>query len=123
MVSVLFEFIRGEFQQFLLDRQRVLARCESGAIGNAEDMRIDSNGWFAESDVQHHIRGFASDARQCLKRFAVSGDFAAMLIEQYSAGGDDIFCFGAVEAYAFDERFQSGHPQFAQTVRSIGFFE
>src|SRR5688500_5008472 len=44
VVGVLQVLRRGELQQPLFDRQRILSRRKPGAIGNAEDMRIDRHG-------------------------------------------------------------------------------
>ena len=45
---------------------------EAGAVGDAEHMRIDGDGRFAEGGVEHHIRRLAPDARQAFELFARS---------------------------------------------------
>ena len=40
-----------------------LARRESGAVADAEDVRVDGERLFAERGVQDDVRGLAADAR------------------------------------------------------------
>ena len=60
----------------------VLARCEPGAIANAEDVRVDRHHRLAENGVEHHIGGLAADAGQGLECFAIGRYFAAVAFEQ-----------------------------------------
>jgi hypothetical protein len=54
-----------------LDLERRLARRQAGAVGDAEDVRVDGHGRLAEGHVEHDIGGLAPDAGQRLQRFAV----------------------------------------------------
>lgn len=45
-----------------------------------------------------------------------------MFFEQDTAGGDDVFCLGAVKTYAFDVLLQSGHAQLQQRLRRVRLF-
>src|SRR5207247_9116580 len=48
MVRVLQVFRRGEFEQPLLDLERILARSDAGAVGDAKDVRVDRHRRLAE---------------------------------------------------------------------------
>ncbi len=79
MVGVVQEFRGDELQQFLFHFEHVLARCQSGAVGDAEDMRVDGDGRLAEGGVENDIGGLAADTGQGFKRGAVFRNFAAVL--------------------------------------------
>src|SRR3989449_8435063 len=82
MVRVLQVFRRGEFEQPLLDLERILARSDAGAVGDAKDVRVDRHRRLAECRVEHHVRRLAADAGKALQRFAARRHFAAVLLEQ-----------------------------------------
>ncbi len=65
----------------------VLPGAEAGAVGDAEDMRVDGDGWLAEGSVQHDIGGLAPDAGQRLQRLAIMRHLAAMALDQDPATG------------------------------------
>ena len=73
----------------------------------------------AEGGVEHHIGGFAPDARQLLERFARMGHLARVLREQRAAGGDDVFGLAVVQADRFDVWRDSPNPQCEYCGRSI----
>src|SRR2546426_6650513 len=56
MVRVLQVFGRRELEQLLLDLERVLARGEAGAVGDAKDVRVDRHCRLPERGVEHHVR-------------------------------------------------------------------
>jgi hypothetical protein len=68
--------------QLQLDLQRVLARCEPGAISDAEDVRVDRERLFSESRVQNDVGGLAPNAGKLLQLFAGARDLAAMIADQ-----------------------------------------
>jgi len=74
---------RHGLDEAVLDRARVLARRHAGAVGDAEDMRIDRDRRFAEGDVEHDVGGLAPDARQLLQLLARSRHLAAVLGDQH----------------------------------------
>ena len=82
MVRTLAEFIRHDLLQPQLDGQRVLARCKAGAVGDSEDVGVDSDGRHAEGLVHHHIGGLAADTGQGFQRVPVGGNLAAMPLDQ-----------------------------------------
>ena len=63
-MGVLPELIRGELHEALLDLEWRLAVRQSGAIRNAEYMRVDSDCRLTKSGVQDHVGRLSSDARQ-----------------------------------------------------------
>ncbi len=105
------EFFRHSLQQFLFDGQRGLARGQSGAIGDAEEVCVDCDRRFAEGDVQHDIRGFPAYTRQLFQRSTIMRYRSCMFIDQDFAGGNDVFGFGAVQADALDMCLKSRHAK------------
>jgi len=83
MVRVELEFFGNDLFKLILHLARVFARRQSGAICDAEDMRIDRYCRQTKSDVQDDIRGFSSNAGESLKRFAVSWYFSLMLLHEH----------------------------------------
>ena len=55
---------------------------QARAVGDAEYVRVDRDGFLAEGDVEHHIGTLAADTRQRLQRFAAARNFSAMLRHQ-----------------------------------------
>jgi hypothetical protein len=45
-------------------------------------MRVDGEGFFTESCVQHDVGGLAADARERLKLLPSARNFAAMMFDQ-----------------------------------------
>ena len=76
------EFRRCDFFQPRRHLVGRLRRREAGAVGDAEDVRIDRDGRFAEGDVQHHAGSLTADTRQCLQRRTIMRHFAAVTLEQ-----------------------------------------
>src|SRR5687768_403763 len=74
---------RGELEQLELHFERVLARRNSRAIRNAENMRVDRHRRLAEGRVQHHVGGLTAYARQRFERLAVLRHRAAMLLQKH----------------------------------------
>ena len=50
-------------KQAVLDLPHVASRCQPGAVGDAEDVRIHRYRRFAERRIQHDVGGLATDAR------------------------------------------------------------
>ena len=73
---------RSLLLQDFLDGFGCLAFGEASAVGYAEHMRVDGEGFGAKCDVKHHVRSFAPDAREQLEQVAVGRDFAAILIDK-----------------------------------------
>src|SRR5439155_1666210 len=70
MMRVLTELRGHELQQAGFDVERILARRNAGAIGDAKDMRVHGDGCLAERDIQHDVGRFAADARKLLECLA-----------------------------------------------------
>ena len=86
-----------------LDRERRFAGGEAGAVGHAEDVRVDGDRRLAEGDVEHDVGGFASDPGQRLQRGAVARHLAAMLLDEDPAQRDQVLCLCAKEADRADQ--------------------
>src|SRR5687768_697533 len=93
---------RGELEQLELHFERVLARRNSRAIRNAENMRIDRHRRLAEGGVQHYVGGLAAHARQGFERLAVLRHGAAMLLQKHLRKRYHVLGLGSVKADALD---------------------
>ena len=71
MVSVALEVIRYDAFKHQFDLEHVFTRCEPRAVGDTEDMRIDSNRLMAECDIQNDIGRFAAHPRQRFQNFTI----------------------------------------------------
>jgi hypothetical protein len=62
--------LRGnDLFQFCFNLERRLAGSHTGAIADAENVRVDRDGRLTESNVEHDIGGLAPNAWQRLQRF------------------------------------------------------
>ena len=105
MVRVELEFVRREFRSSrCLDLGHVLAWREAGAVGDAEDVRVDRDHRLAEGGVEHDVGGLASDARQRLERLAVARHLAAVLAHQDLGERDDVLRLVVEKAERADVR-------------------
>ena len=73
--------IRCGFYQFFFDFDDIFARCQSCAVGDAEDVGIDGDGGLAEGGVEYDVGGFAADAGQGFEGFAIFGDVAFVFFD------------------------------------------
>src|SRR6187402_1049435 len=90
--------VRDNLLKPKLNIQRCLAGREPGAIADPEQMRVDSNGRFAEGDVKHHIRRLASNAGQRFKLLARARHYAGMFRDKLLREQDDVSRLGAIKA-------------------------
>jgi hypothetical protein len=90
----------GTFDQLVLDGAHVLARRQAGAVGDAEDMRVDRHGRLAERGVEHDVGRLAAHAGQRFQRFAVVRHLASMVFDQQPAERDNVFGFRIEQADA-----------------------
>ena len=93
-------------QQPLFHLQHIFSRCEPGAVTDPENMGIDRDGRGPESDVAHHISGFAPHAGSGFQRLLIVRNLPVMPIHQNMGHGHDIFGFIAIKADGFDMRYQ-----------------
>ena len=119
-MCVLAEFIRRESRQPFLDFQRSFSRCEARAVRYAENVCIDGDGRFAECRIQHDARCLATNARQGFERCPVARYFAIVLLKQDSAGLDDVFGLGIVQADRSYVALQLSNTQIENRARRPG---
>ena len=86
-----------DFQQLLLHFLDILARGQAGTVGDPEDVGVHGNGGVAEGNVQDDVGGLAADARQGFEGGAVIGHFAAMLVDENLAHGQQVLRLVAEE--------------------------
>ena len=70
-------FFKGAFH-----RKYIFARRDSGAVADAENMRVDGKCLRSERGVHNDIGGFAADTGQSLQRVAVRRNLAIMITHQ-----------------------------------------
>src|SRR5262245_27287533 len=103
MVGMLLVFRRHHLLQFHFNFERRFAGCQAGAVSDLKYVRIDSNRWLAESNVEDNVGGLTADTGQCLQRIARPWNLAAMLGDQLLRQRNDILGLGAKEADGLDE--------------------
>jgi hypothetical protein len=74
---------------------------------------------FAEGRVQHHVGGLAAHARQGFQRLALARHFAAVLVHQDLAGGDDVLGLVVVQADGRDIGLQLVHAEVEDGLRRV----
>ena len=62
MVGVAAEGLLDDLEQFIFHLGHCLARRQTDAVGDAEDVCIDGDGFLAEGGVEYHVGGLAADA-------------------------------------------------------------
>ena len=123
VMGVLFEFIRYQAQQVLLDFSHILAGCDSGPVGYPEDMGVDGNGWMAEGRVEYDIGCFTTHTGQCFQCCTVFRDLAGMLLFKDSAGFHNVFCLGIEKPDGLYMVLEASLTQLEHGVRGLYFFE
>ena len=103
MMSILAVFGRDEFRELVLHDAHRLARCNTCAVGDPEDVRVDRNFGVPEGRVEDHAGGFAADARQRFQLGTCRRHLTAMPFDERLAGGNDVFGLGILKADGFDE--------------------
>src|SRR6516164_84480 len=84
VMGMTFVFGRNHLFEPALHLKRRFPDRESGAIADPEDVRVYCDRGLAERDVENHIRGLATDPRQCLECLTAAWDLASMLFNQLS---------------------------------------
>jgi hypothetical protein len=102
MMRVAAERLRDNLFELGFDHVDCFARSQAGAVADAEDVRIDRKRLLAERGVEDDVRSLAADARQRLQFLASAWDFAAVVINQRLAQGDDILRLGVEQADRLD---------------------
>src|SRR5262249_32780269 len=96
------ELRRDDLLEPKLDLERRLARRKTGAIADAEDMRIDRHRMLAIGHVEHAVRRLAAGARQRLNLGAGARHLAAELGQQLLRERDHILRLHAEQADGLD---------------------
>ncbi len=123
VVGILEELLGNHLQQLLLHRQRGLSLCQSGAVGDAEDVGVHRHGGLAEGGVEHHVGGLASHAGQGFEIPAVVRHLAAELLDEDAAGLDDVLRLVVEQADGLDVLLQPLFAQFEDGLGRVGHGE
>ena len=111
------ERLWGDFFKLELDAQHILAFGEPGAIGDAEDMRVDRDARLAERRVKHDIGGLAPDSGEFFELLAGARDLAGVVADQRLGQRDDVPGLGVEQADGLDRR---AHFVLAQRDHLLG---
>ena len=109
-----------DFQQLMLHFLDILARGQAGAVGDPEDVGVHGDGGVAEGNVQDDVGGLAADARQGFEGGAVIGHFAAMLVDEDLAHGQQVLRLVAEEPDGADGFGDVLQPQLDHGLRGGG---
>ena len=105
-MGILFECIRDELKQIVLDLQRGFTRRDPGAIGHPKNMGVNGDMRLTERSVEDNIGGFASDPGQ-FPQFVIGGRHpGTMFVFEDAAGLHNIFSFGVIQADGLDVCFE-----------------
>ena len=96
------EGLRHLLLKLQLDLKHVLARCESGAVADPENVRVDREGFLMKCGVENHVRRLPPDAGQLLELLAGAGDLAPMIADQRFRQRDDVLRLGVEKADRLD---------------------
>jgi hypothetical protein len=111
------EALGHHLQQPQLDVERCLARGQTGAVADAEDMGVHRDRQLAEGDVQHHVGRLAADAGQRFERFPGARHLAAVLLDQDAAGFVQVPGLAAEQADGPDVRLDAFDTERAHLLR------
>ena len=90
-----------------LDLVDGLARREAGTVANAEDVRVDREGFLAERGIEDDVGGLAADAGQRLQFLARSRDLATVPVDQRLAEPDEVLRLGIEQTDGLDRLAQA----------------
>jgi hypothetical protein len=96
------ERLRHDFLQLGLNLVDGLAGCEARPVADAVDVGVDGEGLLSEGRVEHDVRGFPADARQCLQLLAGTRNLATVIADQRLGQCDDVPGLGVEEANGLD---------------------
>ena len=82
MMCVQFVFVRDDFLQAVFDLAGVFSGREIGAVADAKNMGVDSDGRLSKNHIQHHIGSLASHAGKGFERVAIPRHLATMICYQ-----------------------------------------
>src|ERR1700732_1168046 len=98
VMRVVPELLRCELDQLALDLFRGLARGQTGAIGDAEDMGVDGDGGLTKGDGQDDGCSLAADARQPGESVMIGRHLACVLGNQLPRQRNHILGLGAKQS-------------------------
>ncbi|MNV28114.1 hypothetical protein D3C71_1192940 [compost metagenome] len=120
VVRVEQELGRDHLDQQILHRTHILARRQTGAVGDAEDVRVHRHHRLAEGRVEHDIGSLAADTGQRLECSTITRHLAAVLFHQHRAGRNHVLRFRVVQADGGDVLLQAVFTERKDRLRGIG---
>lgn len=102
MVRVVFVLVGNRFQELEFDGKRRFPFGQADAIGDSENVRINSDRWFTKCGVKYDIGCFSANAGQGFERFSVVRHFAVVAFDELAAGGYHVRGFGAIKTDTVD---------------------
>lgn len=102
MVRVAAERLGDDLIQLGFDFVDVLSRSETGAIADAEHMRVYRERFLAEGGVENDICGLAPNAGKRLQLLARARNLSAVLADQRLAECNQVFGLGVEQPDRLD---------------------
>jgi len=93
VMGVLLKLLGHQPAESGLDFERRFSRCDAGAIGDPEDVGVDRDGGLTKCGVEHDIGCFATYPGERFQLFAAPRDLAAVLLDEQSAGLNEMSGF------------------------------
>ena len=108
-----------DFFEGRLDVVDGLSGRKSGAVADAEHVRVDREGFLPECSIEHDVRGLAPDAGKGLQLFAGARHFTAVIVDQRLAERDNILRLGIEQADGLDGVAQCILAEFEHLARGL----
>ena len=113
------EFRRNDFDEPLFDFQNIFPGRQSGSVGYAENMGIDSHHILMKCRVQYDIGRFAANSGKCFQIFSVVWYFSMMFFQQYFRHSYNISGFGRIKIDCFYIRHQAFRTESYNRFRCV----
>ena len=114
---------RGVLIERLFDAKHRFPLGETSAVSDAEDVRINREGFGPERCVHNNIGGFTANTGQRLKCITVGGNLTTMIADQQFGEGNDILGLGVEKANRFDVAFQRLFTERNHLCRRLDVFK
>jgi len=120
VVRIKDEFFGNDLDKPVFDGAHGFSGGEAGAVGDAENMRIDGHGGLTKRGVEYHIGRFAPHAGECFEFGARLWHFTLVFFEQQAAQTHHIFGLGLIQANGLDKSAQALFAQVNDGLRGVG---
>jgi hypothetical protein len=92
------EGLGNDLLELGLDFIDILAGRETGAVADAEDVRVDCERLLPESGVEDDVGSLSADSRKLLELFAGARDLTTVPVDERLRQSDDVLRLGVEQA-------------------------